>query len=354
MPERGDPQDLLTIGQIHDEARRLLPREVYDYASGGAGDEATLRRNREVLQRIWLRSRLLRDVAACSTATTVLDVPLSLPVLFAPVGSIAIFDEGGAATVAAAAHAAGTASFVPTVARPSLEEVAARSGGPLFFQLYVRGDRSWTADLVARVEAAGYRGICVTADLDVDARRERDILNHFSRTALHGRSPNLGAPAEDWSHARTWGWADFDWLRSQTRLPLMLKGVMTPEDALTSLDHGADAVYVSNHGGRALDYLPSTMEVLAPISDAVARRAPILVDGGFQHGSDVVKALSLGATAVLIGKLQCWALAAAGRAGLERALELLRQEMLVAMGLLGVTAVDGLTPECLAWGGRRS
>jgi isopentenyl diphosphate isomerase/L-lactate dehydrogenase-like FMN-dependent dehydrogenase len=347
-----DARDLLTVDAVHAEARRRLPREVYDYASGGAGEERTLRRNREILERIFLRPRLMRDVDERSTATSFLGVPLSLPVLFAPVGSIAIFDDGGAATVARAAHAAGTASFVPTIARPSLEDVAARSDGPLFFQSYVRGDERWVDDLVARVEEAGYRGIAVTVDLDVDARRERDILNRFSRTALHGVSPNLGAPVEDWGHAGRWTWSDFDRLRRRTSLPLMLKGVMTPEDAKRSLEHGADAVYVSNHGGRALDYLPSTLEVLGAIREAVGERVEIVTDGGMLHGADVVKALALGANAVLIGKLQVWALAAAGQTGLERVLEILRQEMSIAMGLLGVTEVAALDRSCLAWDGR--
>jgi isopentenyl diphosphate isomerase/L-lactate dehydrogenase-like FMN-dependent dehydrogenase len=344
-----DVSELLTIGQLHDRAVSLLPPEVYDYASGGAGTETTMRNNRAVLDRIRFRPRLMVDVEHRSTATSFLGVDLALPLMFAPVGSIAIFDPGGAATVAQVAQAKGISSFVPTIARPSLEEVASEAPGPLFFQLYVRGGRGWLDELVGRVEEAGYRGIAVTVDHDVDARRERDLVNRFSRTSLHGSSPNVPAAEDGWAHAARFGWDDFAWLRGRTTLPLMLKGISTADDALRSVDAGADAVYVSNHGGRALDHLPSSAELLAEVAPAVGGRVPVLADGGIQHGADIVKALCLGATAVLVGKLQCWALGAGGRAGLERAVDLLAAEMSVAMGLLGVDAVAGLGPDRIDW-----
>jgi isopentenyl diphosphate isomerase/L-lactate dehydrogenase-like FMN-dependent dehydrogenase len=343
--------EILTIGQVLERAPASVPREVYDYASGGAGNETTMRRNREVLDLVRFRPRLLVDVEHRSTATSFLGVELAFPFLFAPVGSIAIFEPGGAATVAAVAHAKGISSFVPTIAQPSLEEVVAASPGPLFFQLYVRGDREWLAELVGRVEAAGYRGIALTVDHDVDARRERDIVNRFSRTRLHGTSPNVPAAEDGWRHAARFDWEDFAWLRERVSLPLMLKGVSTGEDARRSIDAGADAVYVSNHGGRALDHLPASMEILADVAPAVDGRVPILVDGGVQSGADIVKALCLGATAVLAGKLQCWALAVGGRAGLERVTDLLALETSIAIGLLGVQDVSELGPDRIDWPG---
>jgi isopentenyl diphosphate isomerase/L-lactate dehydrogenase-like FMN-dependent dehydrogenase len=346
-----DVADLLTIDEFYEAAQRNVSTEAFDYASGGAGTENTMRRNREALQNLYFRPKLMRDVSERSTVTEFLGVPLSVPLLFAPVGSIAIFERGGASAVAGAAHTTGIASFVPTIARPSLEEVARDTDGPLFFQLYVRGNRGWLDSLVGRVEDAGYRGICVTVDHDVDARRERDIRNRFSRTALHGSSPNLSGASEQWHHAAVWGWSDFDWLRKRTALPLMLKGVTTAQDARQSVERGADAVYVSNHGGRALDHLPATIEVLEGIAQEVGGQAPLLVDGGIMHGSDIVKAIALGATAVAIGKLQCWALAAAGRPGLERVVGLLREEMSIAMGLLGITDVSGISRSTVSWAG---
>lgn len=342
-----EADELLTVDDIYELAREHFPREVFDYASGGAGTETTMRRNREALDAIEFRPTLLQNVEHRSTSTSFLGVQLSVPLMFAPVGSIAIFDEGGATTVAAAARERGIASFVPTIARPSLEDVARDAGTSVFFQLYVRGDRDWLDDLVGRVESAGYAGIAVTVDHDIDARRERDIRNRFSRTSLHGTSPNLGAGSEQWVHAARFSWQDFDWLRRRTSLPLMLKGVTTGADAVRSLDHGADAVYVSNHGGRALDHLPPAVEVLDEVCRAVQKRAPILVDGGILHGSDIAKALALGADAVLVGKLQCWALGLAGQAGLERVVDLLTLELKIAMGLLGVRDVSELGREHL-------
>lgn len=342
----------MTIPEIVETARERLPAHVWDYSSGGAESEVTLRRNRTAFEHLAFRTRVLRDVSERDTTTSFLGAPLTLPVMLAPVGSISLFDPDGALACARAAEEAGTAAFVSTVASPRLEVVRAGTTAPLFFQLYVTSDRSRTAELVQRAQSAGYLGICVTVDSAVYGRRERDIHNRFN--PRDRGKPNLpdavvtAAPVDDRDHYRASAtWDELGWLRSRTDLPFMLKGIMCAEDASLAVDHGASAVYVSNHGGRQLDHNPATLEVLPEVVDAVAGRADVLVDGGFLRGTDVLKAVALGARAVLIGKLMAWGLAAGGAAGVVRALELMQLEMSVAMAALGVRRLDELSPDCL-------
>lgn len=349
-----DASGWLTIPQIVAAAEENLPPHVWEYSRGGAETETTLRRNRLGLDSLAFRPRVLRDVRTRSTATTFLDVPLALPVMLGPVGSISLFDPDGALACARAAERAGTATFVGSVASPSLEDVAAGTGSPLFFQLYVTGDRAQTEDLVRRAVAAGYRGICLTVDSAAYGRRERDIVNGFR--PLDRAKPNIapaaGAPVEvdAATAARTSAayragvtWDDVDWLREICPVPLMLKGIACAEDAVLAVEHGVDVVYVSNHGGRQLDHGAATIDVLPEVVAAVAGRARVLVDSGFTRGTDVLKALALGADAVVIGKLMTWGLAAGGVDGLARVLELLRVEMDTAMANIGVTTVQELT-----------
>jgi isopentenyl diphosphate isomerase/L-lactate dehydrogenase-like FMN-dependent dehydrogenase len=332
-----------TVGEVVDAARERLPRDVWDYCAGGAGTEATLRRNRAALAALLLLPRVLRDVSACRTATAFLGIPLTLPVMLAPIGTISLFDAGGAATCARAADRAGTAAFVGLLSVPALEDVAAAAAAPLIFQIYVRGDREWTLELARRAEAAGCRALCVTVDCAVDGRRERDLRNRFARRSQQER-PNLGAAYARRGLQATLTWDDVAWLAERTALPLVLKGVTHPEDARAAADAGAAAVVVSNHGGRQLDHQPSTIEALGPVLDAAGERLEVAVDGGFERGTDVVKALALGARAVLIGKLQCFALAAGGEDGLVDTLGLLGDEIRTALALLGACGPAELTP----------
>ena len=340
-----------TIPEIVRTAHRQLPTQVWDYSCGGAESEVTLRRNRTAFEYLAFRSRVLRDVSTRDTSTEVLGVPLSMPVMLAPIGSITLFDPDGALACARAAERAGTAAFVGTLSSPSLEEVRAGSAGPLFFQLYVDGDRSATRDLVERAERAGYRGICMTVDSAVYGRRERDIHNRFRpRDRDKPNVPDVLDPdllPSRAAYRASATWRDVEWLRSITPLPILLKGIMCAEDARLAVDHEVAAVYVSNHGGRQLDHGAATLEVLPEVVEAVAGRAEILVDGGFMRGTDVLKAVALGARAALIGKLMAWGLAAGGVAGLTRTLELLRLEMHVAMASVGVSTVTELSPDYL-------
>ncbi|HWK27280.1 MAG TPA: alpha-hydroxy acid oxidase [Solirubrobacter sp.] len=331
-----------TAGEVADAARAALPPEVWDYVSGGGGTEVTLRRNRAALDALLLAPRVLRDVSARRTDTTFLGIDLALPVLLAPIGTIGLFDAGGAATCARAAARAGVAAFVGILSVPSLEEVAAAADAPLIFQHYVRGDRDWTLELFRRAEAVGYRALCITVDSAVDGIRERDLRNRFDRSSMQDR-PNLGAAYDRRELQATLTWTEVAWLAERTELPLLLKGITHPDDAALAVEAGAAAVVVSNHGGRQLDGQPGAIEVLEGVVDAVDGRIEVAVDGGFERGGDIVKALALGARAVLIGKAMCLSLAAGGEDALVDTLERLRRELDATFALLGVTAPGEVT-----------
>jgi isopentenyl diphosphate isomerase/L-lactate dehydrogenase-like FMN-dependent dehydrogenase len=332
-----DAADARTLHHLVALARRRLTNEAWDSLSGGAESETTLLRNRLALDSLGFNARVLRDVSEVDVRGRLLGQALRLPVVLAPVGSIALADPDGAAAAARAAARFGTIAFVSSVASPSLEEVAATGATPLVSQLYVRGDTDWIGEQVRRAERAGCVAVCLTVDSAVYARRERDLVNG---TLGRGQSG-------DRSYQATMDWDTVRRTVAATSLPVIVKGVTHPEDAERAVAEGARAVHVSNHGGRQLDHAPATIDQLPDVVAAVAGRADVIVDGGFLRGSDVVKALALGADAVAIGKLQVWSLAAGGAAGLTRALELLELEVRMTMALLGVTSIAELEPATL-------
>jgi isopentenyl diphosphate isomerase/L-lactate dehydrogenase-like FMN-dependent dehydrogenase len=346
------PDELLTIQEIVNAARIRLSPQVWDYSCGGADTETTLRRNRSAFDHLAFRPRVLSGVGKPDVSTTFLGHELSLPVMLAPVGSIARFHPDGALACARVAERAGTISFVGTLASPSLEEVERGASCPSIFQLYVYGDRRWVERLVRRIEGASYSAICLTVDLAAYGRRERDLHNRFFPRESIER-PNLGAAYEAASlvvrdeYNAGLSWEDLAWLRELTDLPLMLKGILSPEDAELAVEHGVDAVYVSNHGGRQLDHAPATIEVLPEIVEAVGGKAEVVADSGFMRGTDVVKALAIGAKAVAIGKLTVWGLAAGGEEALLRTLELLKTEIATTMANIGAKRVTDLGPRSL-------
>lgn len=336
--EKKAPGQFDTLQEIALAAHRKLPAPVWDHLMGGADSEMTLRRNRAGLDALALRQRVLVDVRNIDLSATLLGQELAFPVFPAPVGGFLgkVHNEGGPA-VARAAVSRGTTAFIATAAKPSLEAAQEAVKRKLIFQLYVRGDRSWIEGILDRVRKAEYGALCVTVDRNFYGRRERDIVSGLPVKEGFG----------DQSYQASLNWKDLVWMKERVGLPLIAKGIATAEDAVLAVEHGADVVYVSNHGGRQLDHAQGSIEVLAEVVKAVAGRVEVLADGGVQRGTDVVKMLCLGARAVGVGKLLGLALSAGGEAGVARMLELMELEVRTAMGLMGVTSIKQLGPQWL-------
>jgi glycolate oxidase len=322
--------DFQVLHEIVAKARQNLNQNDWDYIVGATETETTLRRNRFALDSIGFRPRVLRDVSHVDATVTALGRRLRLPIVLAPVGSLESFHGGAAASVVLAAGRFGVAHMLSSVCDPGLEKVAeAAPEAARIFQLYVRGDEAWVDDHVARAIGCGYAAFCMTIDTAIYSRRERDLAKRHVVAGRRRASGREFQAALDWRTVKR--------IKSKFDIPLALKGIATVEDARIALDHGVDWIYVSNHGGRQLDHGRGSMEVLPEIVEAVARRAGIIVDGGFARGADVVKALAAGANLVGLGRMQCYALAAGGEKALVRMLELLEDEVQRCLGLLGVT-----------------
>jgi isopentenyl diphosphate isomerase/L-lactate dehydrogenase-like FMN-dependent dehydrogenase len=333
-------------------AREALPQATYEYITTGSTDEVTLRENVAAFQRLRLLPPLLHGVSAVDTSTTVLKQQLAMPILLAPVGGVSLFYPQGAVAAARAAATARTIIGVSSSAGNSVEEIAKANQGPKWFQLYVPQDRAVARRLVERAEKAGFNAIIVTPDLG--ERKDADLRNRFvlPRDMLLKHLRDIGFDvADNMSHAellafndRAWdltlSWKFFDWLRSITKLPLIVKGVLRADDAKKAVSIGLDAIIVSNHGGRRLDGVPASIEQLTQVVKAVGDSAEVYLDSGVRRGTDVLKALALGARAVLIGRPYAWALAASGQDGVERVLELLRDELVSAMLACGCDTVS--------------
>src|SRR6202047_753304 len=311
------------------KARANLNQNAWDYIVGAAETETTMRRNRMAIDEIAFRPRVLRDVARVDGSVDVFGRKLRLPVMLAPVGALEIFDPGAAASVARGCGTFGAAHMLSSVSEPGLEKVAEAAPDALrIFQLYVRGDDAFVEDCVSRAIANKYAAFCLTVDTAHYSRRERDIAKRYVRAS------RLRATGGDFQKGLEWRTVKL--IKDKYKIPLVIKGIATAEDAAIALDHGVEWIYVSNHGGRQLDHGRGAMHVLPEIVSAVAGRARIMIDGSFCRGTDIVKAIASGADLVGIGRLQCCALAAAGEAGIVRMLELLEDEVIRCLGLLGV------------------
>ncbi|MCP3400176.1 alpha-hydroxy acid oxidase [Bradyrhizobium sp. CCGB20] len=322
------------------KARINLNQNAWDYIVGAAETETTMRRNRMALDEIAFRPRVLRDVREVDGSVELFGRRMRLPVVLAPVGALEIFDPDGAASVARACGTFGAAHMLSSVSEPGLEKTAKAAPDALrLYQLYVRGDDDFVADVVARSEKNAYAAFCLTVDTAHYSRRERDIAKRYVRES------RLRATGGDYQKGLEWRTVKM--VKDKFKIPLILKGIATAEDAQIAVDHGVEWIYVSNHGGRQLDHGRGAMHVLPEIVDAVKGRAKIMVDGGFCRGTDIVKAIAAGADMVGIGRLQCWALAAAGEAGVTRMLELLEDEVLRCLGLLGATSFAEVNKSCL-------
>ncbi|MFL5884451.1 MAG: L-lactate dehydrogenase [Thermoleophilaceae bacterium] len=374
-----------TASDYRELARRRLPRQLFDYVDGGAYDEATMRSNVADLQSVLLRQVVMRDVSVRDQSVEVLGQQLALPIVLAPVGLGGMLAPRAEVQAARAAESAGIPFTESTVSICSIEEVAKATRNPPWFQLYVMRDRSYAEDLIARARAVGSPVLVLTIDLAVvgarhrdtrnamigdvstwaKARRGLDIASHprwIATTAIGGRPltfgnlekavPEARSPAafKDWVDSQfdpSVTWDDIAWVREQWPGRLVVKGVLDREDAARAVEVGVDGVVVSNHGGRQLDAVPSTVRALPEVVDAVEDRAEVLVDGGVRSGLDVVKMLALGAKAVLVGRAWAWAVAAGGEAGVRHMLDVMKADIDTALGLTGQTSVAGLDRSAL-------
>jgi glycolate oxidase len=335
-------EPFLTLQEIVAAARANLAPGPWSYLIGGAETETTVRRNRLALDSIAFRPRVLRDVSRIDSSAVFLGQRVRLPVMLAPIGGLESIVEGGAAAAARGAAAFGVPQMLSSVCQPGLEATAAAAETVRVFQLYVRGDDAWVDDHVRRAQDHGYRAFCLTVDVSMYSRRERDLVGRFVKPWRATAPAGSGfQSALSWDQVKRYK----DKYADKHSLPLILKGIATAEDAEIAVQHGVEVIYVSNHGGRQLDHGLGSMTVLPQIVAAVAGRAEVWVDGGFMRGTDVVKAIALGAKTVGMGRLPCLGLAAAGVPGLVRALEILEDEIRTCLGLVGVTSFAELTPQ---------
>jgi 4-hydroxymandelate oxidase len=349
----------VNVSEFEALARERLSQMAYDYYAGGAEDEITLRENREAFRRRFLRYRVLVDVAERDTRTSLLGHQIPFPVILAPTSMHQLAHPEGEIATASGAASLGALMTLSSISTVSMEEVAAAvPGAPRWFQLYCYADRAVTEQLVVRAYEAGYTALVVTVDVPVLGRRERDFRNLFTlpegvRFANFDFAPTAagsgGSALSSWVgtlQTPSLTWEDLAWLRSLAPMPMLLKGIVRADDARRALDLGVAGVWVSNHGGRQLDGSVASLDALPEIAAAVSGRAALILDGGVRRGTDVLKAISLGADAVAVGRPQLWGLAARGSDGVRRVLEMLRDEFSLAMALAGCRSVaeidDGL------------
>ena len=345
---------LINLFDFEKASEAVISRGLWDFIAGGADDEITLRRNRTAFEQISLSPRFLLDVNNLDTSTTVLGSKINLPLMISPTGALKHVHIDGDLAVARAAEQMDTVMIVATNANYTIEEISDATMSPLWFQLYHYDDDT-TIDLVTRTTSAGYRAICVTVDSGPSLGKQRDIHNDFSLDPSIGMA-NINSrnhlESELFQNAKQFHphgslrskniftWSKIEWLRSITSLPIILKGIMSPEDAIMAADHGIEGIIVSNHGGRPWDGLPSTIEILPRIADSVDDRMEIYLDSGIRRGLDIFKAVALGARAVMIGRPIFWGLSLNGRDGVCSILEILQTEFSRAMACCGVNSIS--------------
>ena len=331
MPE---VSEFRTIHQIIKKAKQNLSQNLWDYVVGGTASETTLKRNRASIDSKALLPKILNDVSEIDTRGSILGQELEIPVILAPIGSLQNLVTGGGATAAIAAEGAGIMSIASSACHPDLEDIAAASKSPKIYQLYVRGDADWTDLKVQRAIDAGYTAFCLTVDSAVISRRERDISKDVTPTS----KPISGYG--DRIFQQSLNWNDVKRIKDNFNIPLIIKGINRADDALKAIDHGIEVVYVSNHGGRQLDHGVGSLDLLPSVVKAVGGNAEIIVDGGFYRGTDIVKAIIMGANAVGIGRLEAWPLAAGGAPALVQCLNILKWEISETLSLCGVRSFD--------------
>ncbi len=350
------PPHVVSLDDYEPLARERVEPAHWEYLCGGAADEITLRENRSAFERLKLVPRIFQDLTQASTRLNLFGRDYAHPILIAPTAFHRLFHPGGEMATILGASAMETCMTVSTQAGAAIEEIAQAATVPPWFQLYIQPDRGFTAELVKRVEAAGCTAIVVTADAPLHGIRNREqraafrVPPGFEPVNLRGMQPVPPADRVFGSHLleRAPTWQDLAWLRSLTKLPIILKGVLDMEDAMLAAHHGADGVIVSNHGGRTLDTVPATIDMLPAIATVLQGKLPILLDGGIHRGTDILKALALGASAVMVGRPILHGLAAAGATGVAHVLKILRTELEIAMALTGRASLDQIDPS-LIW-----
>lgn len=374
----------VSVEDLRSIARRRLPRGVFDYIDGGAEDEVTLRANSEAFRRIGFRPRVLRDVTDVDVESTLLGKPIPFPLVLAPTGFTRIAHSAGELAVARSAGRAGLPYALSTLGTRSIEDVAQTGPGRFWFQVYMWRDRGLVAELVDRARRAGFEALCLTVDTAVLGKRERDMRRGFTLPPKIGFSTlldGLSHPSWTWQFLRSEpitfanvtganvgdgttavsladyvgrqfdpsvSWDDVAWLRSIWDGPLVLKGIQTVEDARIASAEGVEAIALSNHGGRQIDTAPPIVELLPDVVQAVGDRVELICDGGVRRGSDIAKALALGAKACMMGRAYLYGLGAAGEAGVDHVIDLLASELRRTMALIGASAVDDLSPDLLS------
>jgi len=354
-------KSIITIEDFEPEMEKRVTHGAFEYVSGGAGAGLTLRQNRAAFDSIRILPRALVDATDIDTKTELFGRRHEFPILLAPAGYNMLMHPRGELEAAEGANLAEATMCAANFSNFTVEEIAAVTTRPLWFQLYVQTDRGFTKELVARAVAAGCEAICVTVDVPVNGPRDRELRAGFrlppgvQRANLRGLGEAISAAAHrpagrniySATHGANATWKDVEWLRSIVPAKLLLKGVLHPDDAALAAETGCDGVIVSNHGGRSLDTVPATIEALPPIAERLDGRLPLLLDGGVRRGIDVFKALASGASAVLIGRPYMWGLAAAGAAGVSRVIEILRTELEMTMGLAGCTRISEIASRFL-------
>ena len=332
--------EFMTLHDFVKKARKRLDDETWDYLMGGTETETTMLRNRMALDAIAFRHRVCRDVSAIDCSGSLFGHTLRIPILLAPVGQLERFHPGGAATSAKACADFGIAHMLSSRTDPNLEDVAAAADNMRMFQLYARGDWEWVNDYIKRTKDHGYSAFCLTVDSAYYSRRERVLARGHINTFRSGIEGFIHQTRLNWDTVKRYK-------DSHPDLPFIIKGIATAEDAEIAVEHGVDGIYVSNHGGRQLDYGRGALDVLPEIADVARGKAAILIDGGFCRGSDIVKAIIMGADVVGLGKMQGLAMAAGGVEGLVRMLEILEKEIMTCLGLIGAASFAGLDAKTL-------
>jgi len=357
-----DKKDLVNVFDYEAAARAILPKTAYDYYRSGANDEITLHDNHAAYERIQLKPKVLIDTSKRDLTTTVLGQTVSMPIVVAPTAFHRMAHPDGEVATARAAGQAGTLMMLSTLSTSSIEEVMPEATGPVWFQLYVYKDREATLSLVDRAVSSGCTAIALTVDAQVWGRRERDIRNRFrlpkglsiknlmpaGREQFPDEKADSGLAAYvTWQFDPTLAWKDVAWLCSKVKVPVLLKGVLHPDDARLAIDHGAAGIIVSNHGARQLDTVPATIDALPELMEAVDGKMEVLIDGGIRRGTDVFKALALGAKAVGVGRPIIWGLAVDGEQGAKRVLDILRKDFELTMRLCGCATIDDIKKDLL-------